>query len=68
MLVWDPVEEEYRSDLTPSYGKDTLDEFFKTAVNDGMGGQELGDQAVFGVGKWTIFDFFVNVLSWFCPY
>lgn len=51
MLVWDPVEEEYRSDLTPSYGKDTLDEFFKRAVEDGMSGQELGDQAVFGVGK-----------------
>eukprot|EP00210_Caulerpa_lentillifera_P007767 g7412.t1 len=51
MLVWDPVKEEYRPDLTPGYGEDTLDEFFKKAINEGMEGQELGDQAVFGVGK-----------------
>ncbi|PSC69840.1 divinyl chlorophyllide a 8-vinyl-chloroplastic isoform A [Micractinium conductrix] len=51
MLVWDPVEGKYLPDATPSYGKDTLEDFFKKAVKEGLKGQELGDQAVFGVNK-----------------
>lgn len=51
MLVWDPVKQIYDADATPSYGDDTLDAFFKKAVEEGLKGQELGDQAVFGVGK-----------------
>ena len=51
MLVWDSVKQEYSAALTPSYGKDTLDAFFQKAVEEGMKGQELGDQAVFGSGK-----------------
>ena len=51
MLVWDPEKQEYNADMTPSYGSDTLDAFFKTAIEEGLKGQELGDQAVFGVGK-----------------
>lgn len=48
MLVWDPVKQEYLADATPSYGKDTLEDFFSKAVQDGgLKGQELGDQAVF---------------------
>ncbi|CAL8460725.1 g256 [Coccomyxa elongata] len=48
MLVYDPERQEYDADATPSYGKDTLEEFFRRAVKeDGMAGQDLGDAAVF---------------------
>eukprot|EP00803_Ostreobium_quekettii_P000109 evm.model.scf_716.7 EVM.evm.TU.scf_716.7 scf_716:38138-43821(-) len=47
MLVWDPEEQKYKEDETPSYGKDTLEEFFEKAIKGGLKGQELGDQAVF---------------------
>eukprot|EP00241_Pyramimonas_parkeae_P006305 CAMPEP_0114244958 /NCGR_PEP_ID=MMETSP0058-20121206/11625_1 /TAXON_ID=36894 /ORGANISM="Pyramimonas parkeae, CCMP726" /LENGTH=414 /DNA_ID=CAMNT_0001357949 /DNA_START=41 /DNA_END=1285 /DNA_ORIENTATION=+ len=39
---------EYDASMTPSYGNDTLEDFFKKCVNEGMEGQELGDAAVFG--------------------
>ena len=48
MLVWDEKEGRYRADLTPSYGKDTLEDFFQKVIKDGMAGQELGQAAVFG--------------------
>jgi divinyl chlorophyllide a 8-vinyl-reductase len=51
MLVWDPVTQRYLADATPSYGSDTLEDFFRRAVKEGLAGQELGDQAVFGVNK-----------------
>jgi divinyl chlorophyllide a 8-vinyl-reductase len=52
MLVWDPKTGEYSADQTPSYGTDTLEDFFKSAVKEGgLQGQELGDAAVFGVNK-----------------
>lgn len=51
MLLWDPVEQRYLAEETPSYGKDTLEDFFKKAVKEGLQGQDLGDAAVFGVGK-----------------
>ncbi|KAL4427872.1 hypothetical protein ABPG75_001961 [Micractinium tetrahymenae] len=51
MLLWDPETQQYVADATPSYGKDTLEEFFRKAVKEGLKGQELGDQAVFGVNK-----------------
>lgn len=51
MLLWDPEAQKYVADATPSYGKDTLEDFFKKAVKEGLKGQELGDQAVFGVNK-----------------
>ncbi len=48
MLVYDPERQEYDADATPSYGKDTLEEFFRRAIKeDGMVGQDLGDAAVF---------------------
>ena len=48
MLVYDPKKEQYDAEATPSYGKDTLEEFFRRAVKEeGMKGQELGDAAVF---------------------
>mmetsp|Transcript_22599 Transcript_22599/g.49463 ORF Transcript_22599/g.49463 Transcript_22599/m.49463 type:complete len:420 (-) Transcript_22599:806-2065(-) len=51
MLVWDPVKQVYLEDATPSYGKDTLEAFFTRAVKEGLKGQELGDQAVFGINE-----------------
>lgn len=51
MLALDPKTGEYSAELTPSYGNDTLEEFFKTVVKEGLKGQELGDAAVFGINK-----------------
>eukprot|EP00746_Dinoflagellata_sp_MGD_P090510 gnl/MRDRNA2_/MRDRNA2_35751_c0_seq2.p1 gnl/MRDRNA2_/MRDRNA2_35751_c0~~gnl/MRDRNA2_/MRDRNA2_35751_c0_seq2.p1 ORF type:complete len:224 (+),score=35.59 gnl/MRDRNA2_/MRDRNA2_35751_c0_seq2:209-880(+) len=48
MLLYDPEKEKYLpGELTPSYGTDTLEAFYKDAVQKGLKGQELGDQAVF---------------------
>ncbi|KAK9810476.1 hypothetical protein WJX72_011318 [[Myrmecia] bisecta] len=48
MLVWDPKTQDYLADATPSYGQDTLEDFFRKAVKEGgLAGQELGDAAVF---------------------
>ncbi|KAK6930117.1 NAD(P)-binding domain [Dillenia turbinata] len=44
MLVLDPETGEYSADQTPSYGKDTLEEFFARVLREGMAGQELGEQ------------------------
>ncbi|MEW5310564.1 MAG: hypothetical protein WDW38_002350 [Sanguina aurantia] len=44
MLVYDPARKAYMESLTPSYGNDTLENFFKDGVTKGMAGQELGDQ------------------------
>jgi hypothetical protein len=46
MLLWDPVSQRYLADETPSYGRDTLEDFFRKALTEGLKGQELGDQAV----------------------
>lgn len=47
MLVWDPETGEYDADSTPSYGNDTLEDFFKRVLVEGMSGQELGEQTIF---------------------
>ncbi|KAL4202613.1 hypothetical protein AMTRI_Chr02g221980 [Amborella trichopoda] len=47
MLVWDPKTGKYDEDSTPSYGKDTLEEFFEKVIREGMVGQELGEQTIF---------------------
>ncbi|KAL1803815.1 hypothetical protein ACET3Z_032462 [Daucus carota] len=47
MLILDPEMGEYNADKTPSYGKDTLEEFFKRVLREGMAGQELGEQTIF---------------------
>nr|GEU81302.1 hypothetical protein [Tanacetum cinerariifolium] len=44
MLVYDPETKEYSDEDTPSYGKDTLEDFFKRVLEEGMAGQELGEQ------------------------
>jgi divinyl chlorophyllide a 8-vinyl-reductase len=51
MLVWDESQQRYDADATPEYGVDTLEAFFNRALTEGLAGQELGDQAVFGVGE-----------------
>jgi divinyl chlorophyllide a 8-vinyl-reductase len=48
MLVYDEKTGKYDAAATPSYGTETLEMFFKRVLKDGMQGQELGDQAVFG--------------------
>ncbi|CAL9108977.1 unnamed protein product [Musa acuminata var. zebrina] len=46
MLVLDPETGEYSAEKTPSYGKDTLEEFFAKVIREGMAGQELGEQTI----------------------
>lgn len=48
MLVFDAEKGEYNADITPSFGNDTLEDFFRKAITEGLAGQELGDQAIFG--------------------
>ncbi|GMH35648.1 hypothetical protein BSKO_03516 [Bryopsis sp. KO-2023] len=48
MLVYDAEKGEYDADATPSFGEDTLEAFFEKAIKEGLEGQELGDQAIFG--------------------
>ena len=46
--MYDDKTGKYDAGATPSYGKETLEMFFKRVLKDGMQGQELGDQGVFG--------------------
>ena len=43
MLVWDEQKQCYDADATPSYGTDTLEQFFERVAREGMAGQDLGD-------------------------
>ncbi|XP_058758308.1 divinyl chlorophyllide a 8-vinyl-reductase, chloroplastic-like [Vicia villosa] len=47
MLILDPNTGEYSDEKTPSYGNDTLEEFFGRVLREGMAGQELGEQNIF---------------------
>jgi divinyl chlorophyllide a 8-vinyl-reductase len=47
MLVWDEKRDCYDPDSTPSFGEDTLEQFFARVNKEGMSGQELGDAALF---------------------
>ncbi|KAJ8770092.1 hypothetical protein K2173_010137 [Erythroxylum novogranatense] len=47
MLLLDPETGEYSAEKTPSYGKDTLEDFFQRVLREGMSGQELGEQSIF---------------------
>ncbi|KAE8725901.1 Divinyl chlorophyllide a 8-vinyl-reductase [Hibiscus syriacus] len=47
MLFLDPETGEYNAEKTPSYGNDTLEEFFARVLREGMAGQELGEQSIF---------------------
>ena len=42
MLVWDEERQRYDADATPSFGEDTLEQFFERVVRDGMAVQDLG--------------------------
>lgn len=44
MLAWDPQTNAYCADATPSTGTDTLEDFYKRILNEGLHGQDLGDQ------------------------
>ncbi|TKY72008.1 Divinyl chlorophyllide a 8-vinyl-reductase [Spatholobus suberectus] len=46
MLLLDPETGEYSAEKTPSYGNDTLEEFFARVLREGMAGQELGEQTI----------------------
>jgi divinyl chlorophyllide a 8-vinyl-reductase len=47
MLLLDEASGAYDESRTPSYGEDTLREFYSRVLRDGLAGQELGDHAVF---------------------
>lgn len=47
MLVLNPETGRYDQDLTPSYGSDTLRDFYKRVLKEGLAGQELGEHSIF---------------------
>lgn len=47
MLVWDPVAKRYDADATPSYGTETLRDFYQRVLKEGLAGQELGAHSMF---------------------
>lgn len=47
MLAWDESSGRYDADATPEYGQDTLRDFYRRVLNEGMAGQDLGAAAVF---------------------
>ncbi|MEM1154135.1 MAG: NAD(P)H-binding protein [Pseudomonadota bacterium] len=47
MLCWNPQSARYDAAMTPSYGSDTLADFYRRVIADGMRGQELGEHALF---------------------
>ncbi len=47
MLVLNPVTGRYDADATPSYGKDTLRDFYARVLKGGLAGQELGAHSMF---------------------
>jgi divinyl chlorophyllide a 8-vinyl-reductase len=47
MLVLNPVTGKYDADATPSYGSDTLRDFYKRVLKEGLAGQELGEHSLF---------------------
>ena len=47
MATTNEERKRYDADATPSYGEDTLEQFFERVVRNGMAGQDLGDAALF---------------------
>jgi len=47
MLALDPATGTYAAEATPSYGTETLRDFYVRVLEQGLEGQELGDQALF---------------------
>ena len=48
MLVRNPSSGRYEADATPEFGEDSLKDFYRRALDEGMAGQELGEHALFG--------------------
>lgn len=47
MLVLNPATGRYDADATPSYGTDTLRDFYRRVIKEGLAGQELGAHSMF---------------------
>jgi divinyl chlorophyllide a 8-vinyl-reductase len=47
MLVLNPETGKYDADMTPSYGSDTLRDFYSRVLKEGLFGQELGEHSMF---------------------
>ncbi|MEZ5517511.1 MAG: NAD(P)H-binding protein [Gammaproteobacteria bacterium] len=47
MLVMDQTSGAYDADATPSWGNQTLLDFYRQVLEDGLTGQELGDHSLF---------------------
>ncbi len=47
MLVQDQARGTYDADATPSFGAETLHDFYTRVVRDGLAGQELRAHALF---------------------
>ena len=47
MLALNPATGEYDAEATPEYGTQTLRQFYRRVLDQGLEGQELGDQALF---------------------
>jgi divinyl chlorophyllide a 8-vinyl-reductase len=47
MLVLNPSTGQYDADATPSYGIDTLRDFYSRVLKGGLEGQELGAHSMF---------------------
>jgi divinyl chlorophyllide a 8-vinyl-reductase len=47
MLVLNPETGKYDADMTPSYGSDTLRDFYSRVLKEGLSGQELGEHSMF---------------------
>ena len=47
MLVLNQQTGKYDADLTPSFGSDTLRDFYKRVLTEGLAGQELGEHSLF---------------------
>lgn len=48
MLVRDPISGQPRAELTPRYGNETIDTFYRRVWEHGLAGQSLGEHALFG--------------------
>ncbi|MGB5834516.1 MAG: NAD(P)H-binding protein [Thiohalocapsa sp.] len=47
MLLWDESAQDYDAEATPSYGNETLEDFYARVLREGLAGQELGEQKLF---------------------
>ena len=47
MLLWDEAAQAYDAEATPSYGNETLEDFYARVLREGLVGQELGEQKLF---------------------